>query len=140
MAISVRARKSKGRKLQNYIRDIFRSIFKLTLYDEDIESRQMGGAGTDVILSPAAKKLIPFDIECKNQERFNINETIKQAILNSKNGRIPLIVFTKNNDDVYVGLKLNDFLRVLYPDWYNTVDMSKKFSISENECEQKDII
>ena len=131
MAISIRARKSKGRRLQNYIRDVFRSIFKETLEEGDVESRQMGGAGTDVVLSPLAKKLIPFDIECKNVEKFNINSTIKQAKDNSKEGRIPLIVFTKNQDEVYVGLTLLDFLRVAYPEWYNKTEFKGKFTLLE---------
>ena len=129
---TVRSRKNKGRKLQNHIRDIFRSVFKDKLEEGDVESRQMGGSGTDVVLSPLAKKLIPFDVECKNVEKFNINETIKQAKANSKPDRIPLIVFTKNKDDVYVTLTLNDLLKLIYPEWYSAVDLKNKFSISEN--------
>jgi hypothetical protein len=130
---SVRSRKSKGRKLQNYIRDIFRSIFKEQLELEDIESRQMGGAGTDIVLTPAAKKIIPFDIECKNQEKFNLNSAMKQAVDNAKPDRIPLVVFTKNKDNIYVSLTLNDLLKLLYPDWYSKVDLKNKFSINSTD-------
>jgi hypothetical protein len=135
--ISVRAAKSKGRKLQNFVRDVFRDIFRDRLEAEDIESRQMGGAGVDVILTPASKKLIPFDIECKNQERFNLNEAMKQAVDNSKNGRIPLVVFSKNQDDVYISMKFIDFVNTIYPDWKPSVKINKKSVIpiesSENE-------
>lgn len=124
--ISVRAAKSKGRKLQNFVRDVFRDIFRDKLELEDIESRQMGGAGVDVILTPAAKKLIPFDIEAKNQERFNLNEAMKQAIDNSKDGRVPIVVFSKNQDDVYISLKFIDFINLMYPDWNPSVKINKK--------------
>ena len=124
--ISVRAAKSKGRKLQNFVRDVFRDIFRDRLEAEDIESRQMGGAGVDVIFTPASKKLIPFDIECKNQEKFNLNEAMKQAIDNSKNGRIPVVIFSKNQDDVYVSLKFIDFINLMYPDWNPGVMINKK--------------
>ena len=135
--ISVRAAKSKGRKLQNFVRDVFRDIFRDRLEAEDIESRQMGGAGVDVILTPASKKLIPFDIECKNQERFNLNEAMKQAIDNSKEGRIPVVVFSKNQDDVYISLKFTDFINLMYPDWNPSVKINKK-SVTPLESQENE--
>lgn len=111
--ISTRAAKSKGRKLQNFVRDVFRDIFRDRLEPEDIESRQMGGAGVDVILTPASKKLIPFDIECKNIQKFNRNSTIKQAESNSQYDRIPLVIFSKNNEDVYTIISLNNLIKLL---------------------------
>lgn len=135
MTTKVRSRKSKGRKLQNFVRDLFRDIFRNKLEEEDIESRQMGGAGTDIILTPAAKKMIPFEIECKNQERFNLNEAMRQAINNTPDGRIPAVVFSKNQDDVYISMKLIDLLNVLYPEWEPTVKINKKsiMSLDKNE-------
>lgn len=136
--ISTRAAKSKGRKLQNFVRDIFRDIFRDQLEPEDIESRQMGGAGVDVILTPASKKLIPFDIECKNQEKFNLNEAMKQAIANAKPDRIPVVVFSKNQDDVYVSLKFMDLIELLYPDWDPSVKVNKKSVIPLNQPENEE--
>lgn len=136
--ISTRAAKSKGRKLQNFVRDIFRDIFRNQLEPEDIESRQMGGAGVDVILTPASKKLIPFDIECKNQEKFNLNEAMKQAIANAKPDRIPVVVFSKNQDDVYVSLKFMDLIELLYPDWDPSVKVNKKSVIPLNQPENEE--
>ena len=124
--ISVRSAKSKGRKLQDFVRDIFRDIFRNKLEKEDIESRQMGGAGVDVIFTPAAKKLIPFDVEAKNQERFNLNEAMKQAVANAQKDRIPIVVFSKNQDDVYISLKFIDFIELMYPDWEKGVKVNKK--------------
>ena len=40
----------------------------------------MGESGEDIQLSPAARKLIPFAFECKNQEKLNIWESLKQGI------------------------------------------------------------
>ena len=105
--------KAKGRSLQNFVRDSFRNMFKITLEDGDIESRQMGGTGTDIILSPSAKKLIPFDCECKNQEKLNIWKAIEQAESNSEEGRIPLLIFKKNNIDVYVSLSFENFIKLI---------------------------
>lgn len=136
--------KQKGRKLQDFVRDIYRDIFRHQLEPDDILSRQMGGAGTDIVLTPASKKLIPFDFECKNQEKFNLNEALKQAISNSKEGRIPTVVFSKNQDDVYISLKFIDFINLIYPDWQPTVKINKKSVIPlenvENTQKNEEIV
>lgn len=112
--IKVSSAKAKGRSLQQRVRDIFRNIFKETLEDGDIESRQMGGSGTDIILSPLAKKYIPFDIECKNQESLNIYSVIGQAKLNTKDGRTPLIVFKKNGLEMWCAIPFDEFIKMKY--------------------------
>jgi len=124
--MKTRSAKAKGRKLQDFVRDIFRDIFRDKLEEDDITSRQMGGAGTDIVFTPSARKLIPFDIEAKNQERFNLNEAMNQAIENSKEGRIPVVVYSRNKDDVYISIKFMDLINLLYPDWQPTVKINKK--------------
>ena len=64
-----KSKKAKGRRLQNWVRDELLKLFpKLT--DNDIVCAIMGERGVDVKLSNKARKLIPFSIECKNQETF----------------------------------------------------------------------
>ena len=62
---NVKSSKAKGRRLQNYVRDLLRSIFKKKLDEDDIKSQTMGMTGEDIVLSPAARKLIPYSIECR---------------------------------------------------------------------------
>lgn len=138
MSITVSSRKAKGRKLQDFVRDILRDVFRNNLEEDDITSRQMGGAGTDIVLTPSAKKLIPLDIECKNVEKFSINEAMKQAIYNSKEGRVPAVVFSKNQDDVYIALKFIDFINLLYPNWNPSIKINKKSVIQLNEVKNQD--
>lgn len=106
--------KAKGRRLQDLVRDTFRFIFKDKLEEDDIVSRQMGGSGTDVVLTPAAKRLIPFDVEAKNQEKLNVTAALKQASDNAVNGRIPLLVFHRNHGKVYVGIEFDSFIKLIY--------------------------
>jgi len=153
MATTVASRKGKGRRLQDFVRDVFRTIFKEQLEDGDIESRQMGGAGTDVVLSPLAKKYIVFDIECKNVEKLNINEAYNQCVLNTTIDRIPLLIYTKNHSDVMVNISIFDlfklknlemddkykkvmvtmnfgeFISVAYPEWKGEIGKKSKWSI-----------
>ena len=80
-----RSAKAKGRNLQNFVRDKLRQIFvdewELVpgLEADDIKSQTMGMPGEDIILSPSAKKLIPYSFECKNTERLNLWKAIEQA-------------------------------------------------------------
>lgn len=110
--------KQKGRSLQNSVVLKFRELFKNILCVDDIKPAIMGTNGTDVVLSPSAKNLIAFDIEAKNVEKLvgvNLTNAIKQCESNSEPGRIPLLVFKKNNEPERVILKFNDFLNLVYP-------------------------
>ena len=63
--------KQKGRKLQQKVRDIILESFD-NLREDDVRSTSMGAGGEDVLLSPAARDVFPFSVECKNQEKLNV--------------------------------------------------------------------
>ena len=65
--MKTRSAKNKGKRLQNQVRDQLLENFK-QLEPDDIKSTTMGESGEDIQLSPAARKLIPYAIECKNQD------------------------------------------------------------------------
>ena len=69
---------SKGRRLQQWVRDLL--IEKLEVHPEDIESRSMGAGGEDLIMSRSAREKFPYSIECKNQESLNIWKSYEQAL------------------------------------------------------------
>ncbi len=108
---TVRSRKAKGRRLQNWVRDTLLSIFK-TLDDNDISCAIMGEPGEDIKLSPAARRLIPYSFECKNQEKLNIWESLKQAESNSEKGK-PVLIFKRNRSKTYAVLEIQDFIELI---------------------------
>ena len=116
--MKVSSRKAKGRRLQDSVVLKFRDLFDDIFERDDITPAIMGESGTDVVLSPSAKKIIAFDVECKNNESI-INATMKNALeqteTNTSDGRIPLLVFKKNHEPERVILKLDDFLKLIYP-------------------------
>ena len=61
------SKKAKGRRLQQWFRDLL--IEKLNIHPEDIESRSMGAGGEDLIMARAARQKFPFSVECKNVEK-----------------------------------------------------------------------
>ena len=85
--------KAKGRKLQQWMRNLL--IEKLEVHPEDIESRSMGAGGEDLIMARAAREKFPISIECKNQEKVNVWEAYKQAEDNS--GKYEPVVIIKRN-------------------------------------------
>ena len=105
--------KAKGRRLQQWFRDLL--IEKLDVHPEDIESRSMGAGGEDLIMARAARKKFPYSIECKNQEKVNIWDAYEQAEENSKNYE-PIVILKRNNTkplvlidaDYFVNLHLDE--------------------------------
>ncbi len=108
-----RSRKSKGRRLQNKVRDTLYENFKSRgLEQDDIRSAIMGESGEDIKLSPAARKEIPYSFECKNQESINIWKSLEQAEENS-NGYTPCLIFKRNRSKIYAVLELEDFVNLI---------------------------
>ena len=101
--------KAKGRKLQQWFRDLL--IEKLNVHPEDIESRSMGAGGEDLIMSRAARKKFPYSIECKNQEAVNVWKSYEQAKENSGDYE-PIVVLKRNNTKPLVLVDADYFVRL----------------------------
>ena len=106
----VRSAKAKGRRLQQLVRDTLLSWAK-SLEPDDIRSTAMGQSGEDILFSPAARRIYPFSIECKNVEKLNIWKAIEQAEDNA-NGHTPVVIFTRNSAKVYITLEFNKFMEL----------------------------
>jgi hypothetical protein len=103
--------KQKGRAAQQLVRDaLIANAPGLTT--NDIRSVSMGASGVDILMSEAALKIYPFAIEVKCQESLNIWAGLAQAEENKAEGLTPLLCFKRNRTDMYVAMKLEDFLRV----------------------------
>ena len=106
-----RSAKNKGKRLQNDVRDLILEKFN-QLEPDDVRSITMGDSGEDILLSPAARKLFPFSVECKNQEKLNIWSSIEQAENNSGN-HTPLVIFKRNRTKTYAVLEFDKLLKLL---------------------------
>ena len=104
--------KAKGRKLQNLLRDKLRVAFP-SLEEDDVKSQTMGMPGEDIVLSPAARRKIPYSFECKNVERLSFWATVEQCEANCKEGISPAIVVKKNRKDPMVALPLDIFIKLI---------------------------
>jgi len=106
-----RSAKNKGKRLQNNFRDLLLEAFQ-ELEPDDIRSAIMGESGEDIKLSPAARKLIPYSFECKNREKLNIWDSLKQAEENSGDYS-PVLIFKRNRSKTYAVLNIEDFIKLI---------------------------
>ena len=109
---SPRYSKAKGRKLQNLLRDLLRVAFP-SLEEDDVKSQTMGMPGEDIILSPAARKLIPYSFECKNVERLQFWSSVEQCEANCKESVSPAVVVKKNRKEPMVAIPLDRFIELI---------------------------
>jgi hypothetical protein len=101
--------KAKGRRLQQWFRDLL--IENLGVHPEDIESRSMGAGGEDLIMARAARSKFPYSIECKNVEKLNVWDAYSQASENSGNYE-PIVVMKKNGKKPLVVVDAEYFMRL----------------------------
>ena len=111
--ITHRSAKNKGKKLQNWVAQQISNLLGIPCEkDGDIESRQMGMSGVDVILRGEAAELFKYDIECKNCESWSVPGWIKQAKANQRKGRDWLLFATKNRFDKIVIMDADAFFKL----------------------------
>lgn len=98
VAKTVASRKAKGRDLQQYTAKTIAAAIQMEYGENgDVQSRSGGQNGTDVILTPEARRKFPFSVECKNQEKISLIEYIKQAKINSIPNTDWLVVLKNKN-------------------------------------------
>lgn len=110
--MKARSAKNKGKRLQNALRDLILEHFP-QLEPDDVVSTLMGDSGTDIKLSPAARKVFPYSPECKNQEKLNIWASLEQAAKNTKDGTAPILFFKRNRTKMYVAMEADHFFELL---------------------------
>lgn len=108
---TAKGRKAKGRALQNLV---VKKLLDRTdeLEKDDIKGAIMGEGGVDIKLSPAARKIYPFKIECKNQEKFKgVYDVYDQAQDHLGEGE-PLVILKMNRKIPVVLMELDYFLDI----------------------------
>jgi hypothetical protein len=73
----------------------------------------MGASGLDVLLSEAARRVIPFDTECKSRASIAVYPYFQQAAENAGEGRKPLLVIKQNHSEPLAVMKFEDLLELI---------------------------
>jgi len=94
--IKISSRKAKGRNLQKEICRKIADMLKIEYDQQDdrclIHSREMGQAGSDIILRGDVYDRFPFSVECKATEQIALPSFMEQAKQNTKADQFPLVV------------------------------------------------
>ncbi len=105
-----RSAKAKGKKLQNWVRDQILKNFT-HLEPDDVRSTTMGDIGEDIKLSPAARKVIPYQIECKSRAAISVYEWYNQC--KEHGNHAPLLIVKSNQEAPLVVIDAEDFFELL---------------------------
>ena len=103
--------KAKGRNLQKLVRDKILEAFPV-LEPDDAKSCSMGASGEDVQLSPAARRLFPYSVECKARASISVYAWYQQAKTNAPKGMEPLLVIKQNYGKPLVVIDLDSFMEL----------------------------
>jgi len=106
--VKTRSAKSKGRRLQNQVREDL--ICALGIHPKLIRCALMGENGADI--KDVSGKL-PIAIECKNTESLSIWGALAQAEANCDDGLTPCLVFKRNKSKTYAAIPWEYFLALL---------------------------
>ena len=118
--------KQKGARFERYVASLFRDYG----YDAKRSVQYCGNTG-----DAADLKDIPLlHCECKHQEQFRIYDWMAQAVHDSqKSGNIPTVIFKKNNHEVLVTMRFDDFMKL-----YKEYECSTSFGYCMNPPEESD--
>jgi hypothetical protein len=102
--------KAKGRRLQQLVRDLILKTFP-SLGKDDVRSTSMGAGGEDVQLSTAARKFVPYQIECKNKARSQVHTWYEQATEHGDHE--PLLIVKQDHNIVLAVVSLDHFMELI---------------------------
>ena len=112
VATTPTSRKAKGRRFQQAVRQDL--IDCLGIDPGDILSTAMGQSGCDIYLSPAARALFPYGVECKAQETISLPAWWEQCKTNAEaEGLAPLLVLKQSRRAALAVLRWEDLLALL---------------------------
>jgi hypothetical protein len=113
MAISTQSAKAKGRRHQQWVRDKILALWPKKLQADDVRSTSMGANGEDVQLSPAARRLFPYSVECKAFKSFAIYKVMDQASENCPKGAEPIAIIKADRRKPLAVVDADHFFQII---------------------------
>jgi len=109
--ISVASAKAKGRKLQQWVRNYLQQHLK-GVEDDDITSTPGGVNGPDIGLSPLARRLFPWTVECKARSSFAVYAALEQAETNMMKATKPVAILKGDRKRPLALMYADDFMEL----------------------------
>ena len=86
------------------------------LEEGDILPAVMGESGMDIKLSPAARKVFPYAVEAKAQEKVSLRQWWDQAKANATDDLAPLLITKQSRKEPLVVMDLQTFIKLIKHD------------------------
>ena len=112
MAIKPSSAKAKGRRHQQWVRDQILALFP-KLEPDDVRSTSMGAGGEDVLLSPAARKLFPYSVECKSLKSISVYKFMEQAEANCPSNAEPIAIIKADRQKPLAVIDAEHFFQLI---------------------------
>ena len=110
--IKVSSAKAKGRRLQQWVRDYLHANLK-GIEKDDVTSTPGGVNGPDIGLSPLARRLFPWTVECKARAAFSIYAALEQAERNVLDKTKPVAILRGDRKRPLALLYADDFMEIV---------------------------
>lgn len=110
--IKVSSAKAKGRRLQQWVRDYLHAKLK-GIEKDDVTSTPGGVNGPDIGLSPAAKRLFPWTVECKSRSAFSVYAALEQAEKNLLDKTKPVAILKGDRKKPLALMYAEDFMEII---------------------------
>lgn len=128
--------KAKGRMAQQEVQKMILTLFP-ELEPDDVRSVSMGAQGEDLQLSPAARKLLPFNFEVKRRKKIAFCRWMDQANTHGKHK--PACFFREDHGEWFACIKAKDLLALLRA--YNVVERKPSpaaFRVAKAQLKQEE--
>lgn len=130
MTIQTQSAKSKGRRLQQYVKNRILEVFPW-LGEGDVDSCSMGSSGIDIPMSPLGRRTFPVSIECKKTKKTPALAELKQSRANAYGTTLPVVVWCPHgagHKKSMMMCDLDDFLS-----WYEMIAAAMLRTLREIE-------
>lgn len=110
--------KAKGRRACAEVKELL-CKYAPDLNPDNITVTPSGCTGDDLYLSPKAREIYPWAIECKNTEAINVWKAFAQAEGHATVHRLndlvmtPVLFFRRNRSELLCCLRAEDFLKLV---------------------------
>jgi len=119
--------KAKGRLLQQWVRDKV-LYWNPELSKDDVRSTSMGAGGEDVQLSSSARRMFPYQTECKSKAQYSVYKDYQQA---TEHGECePLLIIKANNKNPLAIVDAEHFISLVRT-LHDALEEIRKFSEGE---------
>ena len=109
--IKTSSAKAKGRRLQQWVRDYLHTNLK-GIEPDDVTSTPGGVNGPDIGLSPLARRLFPWTVECKSRSSFAVYAALEQAENNLLDKTRPVAILKGDRKRPLALLYADDFMEM----------------------------